>query len=65
LKRKNTVSKHDIIRALKGMIGDIQILTKKVASIEYILSRYLEMTKKDKKLIKYMEKIQKESEKSE
>lgn len=65
MKRKNTVSKHDIIRALKGMIGDIQILTKKVASIEYILSRYLEMTKKDKKLIKYMEKIQKESEKSE
>jgi len=56
LKRKRSVSKHDIIRALKDMLSDIQTLAQRVAMMESVLFNYIEMRKDDKKLMKYMEK---------
>jgi hypothetical protein len=56
LKRKNTVSKHDIIRALKGILSDVQTLVQRVVMMERILFNYIEMKKDDKKLMKYLEK---------
>jgi|TARA_R100000656_G_scaffold95177_1_gene69053 hypothetical protein len=56
LKRKKTVSKHDIIRALKAILSDIQILAQRVTMMESVLFNYIEMRKDDKKLMKYMEK---------
>ena len=56
MKRKKTVSKHDIIRALKAILSDIQILAQRVTMMESVLFNYNEMRKDDKKLMKYMEK---------
>lgn len=56
MKRKKSVSKHDIIRALKGVVGDMQIIAQRIASMERVFSYYLEMKKDDKKLMKYLEK---------
>lgn len=56
MKRKKTVSKHDIIRALKAILSDIQILAQRVTMMESVLFNYIEMRKDDKKLMKYMEK---------
>ena len=56
MKRKRSISKHDIIRALKGMLSDIQTLAQRVAMMESVLFSYIEMRKDDKKLMKYMEK---------
>ena len=56
LKRKKTVSKHDIIRALKAILSDIQILAQRVTMMESVLFNYIEMRKDDKQLMKYMEK---------
>ncbi len=56
MKRKNTVSKHDIIRALKGILSDVQTLVQRVVMMERILFNYIEMKKDDKKLMKYLEK---------
>ena len=62
MKRKRSISKHDIIRALKGIVGDMQILTQRIASMEFIFSHYIEMRKDDKKLMKYLEKNVKHTE---
>ena len=62
LKRKRSISKHDIIRALKGIVGDMQIITQRIASMEFIFSHYIEMRKDDKKLMKYLEKNVKHTE---
>ena len=56
MKRKRSISKHDIIRALKDMLSDIQTLAQRVAMMESVLFSYIEMRKDDKKLMKYMEK---------
>ena len=62
MKGKKTVSKHDIIRALKGVIGDMQIIAQRMASMELVFAHYVEMRKDDKKLIKYLEKNVKRAE---
>ena len=56
MKRKRSISKHDIIRALKDMLSDIQTLAQRVSMMESVLFNYIEMRKDDKKLMKYMEK---------
>jgi hypothetical protein len=56
LKRKNSISKNDIVRALKNIIGDINGIVQRIVVLETILTRYVEMNKDDKKLIAYMDK---------
>lgn len=62
LKRKSTISKHDIVRALKNMLSDIQTIGQRLAMMERILFNYVEMKKDDKKLMKYIEKTLKKAE---
>lgn len=62
LKRKSTISKHDIVRALKNMLSDIQTIGQRLAMLERILFNYVEMKKDDKKLMKYIEKTLKKAE---
>ena len=56
MKKKSLISKHDIIRALKNIIGDINGIVQRVVVLETILTRYVEMNKDDEKLIAYMDK---------
>ena len=56
MKRKNSISKNDIVRALKNIIGDINGIVQRIVVLETILTRYVEMNKDDKKLIAYMDK---------
>jgi hypothetical protein len=62
LKRKNSISKNDIIRGLKNIIGDINGIVQRVVVLETILTRYIEMKKDDKKIVTYMDKKNKEQE---
>ena len=56
MKRKNSISKNDIIRGLKNIIGDINGIVQRIVVLETILTRYVEMNKDDEKLIAYMDK---------
>ena len=62
MKRKNSISKNDIIRGLKNVIGDINGIVQRVVVLETILTRYIEMKKDDKKIVTYMDKKNKEQE---
>jgi len=62
LKRKNSISKNDIIRGLKNVIGDINGIVQRIVVLETILTRYIEMKKDDKKIVTYMDKKNKEQE---
>jgi len=56
LKKKNSISKNDIIRGLKNVIADINSIVQRVVVLETILTRYIEMNKDDKKIVAYMDK---------
>lgn len=56
MKRKNSISKNDIVRALKNIIGDINGIVQRIVVLETILTRYVEMNKDDEKLVAYMDK---------
>ena len=56
MKRKNSISKNDIIRGLKNIIGDINGIVQRIVVLETILTRYVEMNKDDEKLIANMDK---------
>ena len=60
MKRKNSISKNDIIRGLKNVIGDINGIVQRIVVLETILTRYIEMKKDDKKIVTYMDKKNKE-----
>ncbi len=62
MKRKNSISKNDIIRGLKNVIGDINGIVQRIVVLETILTRYIEMKKDDKKIVTYMDKKNKEQE---
>ncbi len=56
MKKKNSISKNDIIRGLKNVIADINSIVQRVVVLETILTRYIEMNKDDKKIVAYMDK---------
>ena len=56
LKKKNSISKNDIIRGLKNVIAVINSIVQRVVVLETILTRYIEMNKDDKKIVAYMDK---------
>ena len=62
MKRKNSISKNDIIRGLKNVIGDINGIVQRIVVLETILTRYIEIKKENKKILKYMDKKNKEQE---
>ena len=62
MKRKNSISKNDIIRGLKNVIGDINGIVQRIVVLETILTKYIEKKKEDKKIVTYMDKKNKEQE---
>tara|TARA_B100001250_G_scaffold160825_2_gene138165 strand:+ start:4580 stop:4837 length:258 start_codon:yes stop_codon:yes gene_type:complete len=62
MKNKKSLSKHDIMRAIKGMSFQLEALQRHVLMIDDVLDKYIRMNKDDKKLVKYLEKIRKEQE---
>tara|TARA_R100000664_G_C2721609_1_gene114907 strand:+ start:189 stop:449 length:261 start_codon:yes stop_codon:yes gene_type:complete len=60
---KKTLTKHDLLRAIKGIAMELQILQRHVMMIDNILDKYIHMNKDEEKFKKYMEKIIKEEEK--
>lgn len=62
MKKKNSISKNDIIRGLKNIIGDINGIVQRIVVLETVLTKYIEMNKDDKKIVDYMNKMKKEQE---
>jgi predicted RNA-binding protein with EMAP domain len=60
MKNKKSLTKHDIIRAIKSMAMEIQMLQKHVMMIDNVVDMYIRMNKDEDKLKKYMEKLHKE-----
>tara|TARA_R100000458_G_C8250657_1_gene227675 strand:- start:976 stop:1236 length:261 start_codon:yes stop_codon:yes gene_type:complete len=59
-RNKPTLTKHDIMRAIKGMSFQLEALQRHVLMIDDVLDKYIRMNKDDKKLVKYLEKVRKE-----
>ena len=62
---KKTLTKHDLLRAIKGVAVELQMLRKHVMMIDNVVDKYIHMNKDEKKFKKYMEKLVKEKEKNE
>ena len=60
MKNKKSLTKHDILRAIKSMAMEIQMLQQHVMMIDNVVDMYIRMNKDEDKLKKYMEKLHKE-----
>jgi hypothetical protein len=60
MKNKKNLTKHDILRAVKSMAMEIQMLQRHVLMMDDVLDKYIHMNKHRDKLKKYMEKLHKE-----
>lgn len=60
MKNKKNLTKHDIIRAVKSMAMEIQMLQRHVLMMDDVIDKYIHMNKHQDKLKKYMEKLHKE-----
>jgi len=60
MKNKKNLTKHDILRAVKSMAMEIQMLQRHVLMMDNVIDKYIHMNKHQDKLKKYMEKLHKE-----
>lgn len=60
MKSKKSLSKHDMLRAIKSMAMELQMLQHHVMMMDNVLDKYIRMNKDENKLKKFMEKILKE-----
>lgn len=60
MKSKKSLSKHDMLRAIKSMAMELQMLQRHVMMMDNVLDKYIRMNKDENKLKKFMEKILKE-----
>ena len=63
MKKKNTVSKHDIRRAVSDNLSGLNYTMQRLSNLENILNFYIEMKKDEKKFNKFLDKKVKEFEK--
>ena len=62
MKKKNTISKHDILRTISIQEGKLNYLLDALNGLNYNINSYIEMKKDYKKYKKYLEKqIEKQS----
>ena len=64
-KNKPTISKHDIIRAVKEMESRLNFIMNHVRMIDNIVDSYIRMNKHQDKLKKYIEKESKNAQDTE
>jgi len=53
---KKTLTKHDLVRGIKELTMQIQMLNSHVMLMDSVLDKYIRMNKDEDKLKKYMEK---------
>ena len=56
MKKKNTVTKHDIRRAVSDNLSGLNYTMKRLSNLENILNFYIEMKKDEKKFSKFLDK---------
>ena len=63
---KKTLTKHDLLRAIKGISMQIEVLQNHIMMIDNVLDKYIHMNKDEDKLQKYLiDLAKKEKEKAE
>ena len=65
MKNKNSLTKNDLLRAIKGISMQQQMLNNQILMIDNILDSYIRMNKDEKKLEKFIVKEIKEKKKNE
>tara|TARA_B100000029_G_scaffold508792_1_gene596499 strand:- start:1592 stop:1849 length:258 start_codon:yes stop_codon:yes gene_type:complete len=60
---KKTLTKHDLLRAIKGIAMELQMLQRHVMMIDNILDKYIHMNKDEEKLQKYLIDLSKKEKK--
>jgi len=55
MKSKRTVSKHDIVRNMKDLFYQNQMLSSKIADVSLLFTEYLSYMKHEKKFEKYLD----------
>jgi hypothetical protein len=63
MKNKNTVTKHDLRRAVTNNISGINYTMERLKNLENVLNFYIEMNRDKKKFNKFLDKKVKEFEK--
>jgi len=56
MKKKNTVTKHDIRRAVSDNLSGLNYTMQRLSNLENILNFYIEMKKDEKKFSKFLDK---------
>ena len=62
--KKPTLSKHDLVRAIKELNMQLQILQRHVMMMDNVVDKYIRMNKDEDNLKNYMDKILKEETKN-
>ena len=60
MKSKKNLTKNDLLRGIKSIAMELQMLQRHVMLMDNVLDKYICMNKDENKLKKYMEKILKE-----
>jgi hypothetical protein len=63
MKNKNTVTKHDLRRAVTNNVSGINFTMERLKNLENVLNFYIEMKRDKKKFNKFLDKKVKEFEK--
>ena len=63
MKNKNTVTKHDLRRAITDNLSGINYTMERLKNLENVLNYYIEMKRDEKKFNKFLDKKVKEFEK--
>ena len=62
MKKRNTITKHDIRRSIQSIYTQLQFVTERLRITETLLNDFIEMQKLEKKFDKYLNGKYKQSE---
>ena len=62
MKKKNTITKHDMRRSIQSIYTQLQFVTERLRITETLLNDFIEMQKLDDKFSKYLDGKYKQSE---
>jgi hypothetical protein len=62
MKKRNTITKHDMRRSIQSIYTQLQFVTERLRITETLLNDFIEMQKLEKKFEKYLDGKYKQSE---
>lgn len=62
MKKKNSITKHDIRRSIQSIYSQLQFVTERLRITETLLNDFIDMQKLDKDFSKYLDGKYKQSE---